>query len=84
MALLILLSNYIFKIRYWIGFTSIFVAFETISSYSQRKMIKVYFYFFLLMFWNISTYFWALINSAPNVGDGFNPSINSVNNTDII
>jgi hypothetical protein len=51
--------------------TSLLFAFQTISNYRQRRMSQVYFYFNVLVIWNITCYLYALANSSPYIGDGY-------------
>jgi hypothetical protein len=59
------------KFRYWVGMSSLLFAFQTITNYRQRRMTQVYFYFNILVIWNIICYLYALAESSPNIGDGY-------------
>ena len=64
--------------------SSLLFAFQTITNYRQRRMTQVYFYFNLLVIWNMLCYLYALADSSPNIGDGYLGQIsdnNTVNET---
>lgn len=56
----VFVNSLAFSMWFFIGFTSIPVAFYTISKYRQRKMKNVYMSFSLLLIWNLIAYFFAL------------------------
>lgn len=46
-------------------------------------MTTVYITMTLLIVWNFSSYLWALVTSAPNVGDGYNPTLHNMDGTNM-
>ena len=73
-----LVNGIAYSLKYWIGFTGIIPSFLCVQSLRHNKLYKVYVYFILTVFWNISTYVIALYFSAPNAGDGHIEEANEI------
>lgn len=73
-----LVNGIAYSLKYWIGFTGIIPSFLCVQSLRHNKLYKVYVYFILTVFWNISTYVIALYFSVPNAGDGHIEEANEI------
>lgn len=60
-----------YSLKYWIGFSAIIPSSCCVKAFRCGQMVKVYFFFIMIIFWNLSCYVLALYFSVPNVGDGY-------------